>query len=63
MTGHILVRGPSLMLGYLNNPNVVEDTIVGGWLKTGDVGFQDRGKWYIVDRAKVRSILRNNHPY
>lgn len=54
-TGHILVRGPSLMIGYLNNPNTSEDMIVDGWLRTGDIGYQKEGKWYIVDRAKVRT--------
>lgn len=50
--GEILIRGPSTMNCYLNNPEATERTIVDGWLVTGDIGYQREGKWYIVDRAK-----------
>lgn len=42
------------MQGYLGNLEATEDAIdSGGWLKTGDVGYKQHGKFYIVDRRKV----------
>ena len=53
--GEILLRGPCLMMGYLKNEAGTKCAIQDGWLHTGDVGYQRGGKWYIVDRIKVRS--------
>ncbi len=52
--GEVLIRGPQVMLGYLNNPTATADTIDGdGWLHTGDVATADDEGWfYIVDRVK-----------
>lgn len=41
------------MTSYLGNTEATQSAIVGGWLHTGDIGYQRRGKWYISDRAKV----------
>lgn len=51
--GEILVRGYSLMSGYLKNTEATKSALDNGWLRTGDIGYQHEGKWYIVDRAKV----------
>ena len=51
--GEIMIRGPSLMNGYLGNHEATEETIKDGWVQTGDVGYHKDGKLYIVERAKV----------
>jgi acyl-CoA synthetase (AMP-forming)/AMP-acid ligase II len=52
--GEVLIRGPQVMLGYLNNPGASAETIDSdGWLHTGDVATADDDGWfYIVDRVK-----------
>ncbi|WP_370156176.1 long-chain fatty acid--CoA ligase [Ferrovibrio sp.] len=51
--GEILLKGPHVFMGYLNNPQKTAETIVDGWLHTGDVGTVDNEGWYrITDRMK-----------
>lgn len=53
--GEVLLRGPVIMKGYLNNPEANAKTFTAdGWMRTGDVGKFDTktGEFYIVDRIK-----------
>lgn len=51
--GEICVRGPLVMDGYLNQPELTAAAMQGGWLHTGDIAVQDElGYIYIVDRKK-----------
>jgi acyl-CoA synthetase (AMP-forming)/AMP-acid ligase II len=52
--GELFIRGPQVMLGYLNNPEASAQAVdEDGWLHTGDVGYADAdGFFYIVDRLK-----------
>ena len=51
--GQIVFRGYGLMLGYWNNPEATAETIVDGWLRTGDIGVIDElGLLKMLDRAK-----------
>lgn len=51
--GEIVVRGPSVMLGYYGRPEETADAIRGGWLYTGDLAVQDeRGYYFFRDRRK-----------
>ena len=51
--GELLVKVPSMMLGYLDNPEATASAKdPEGWLKTGDLGYCKEGKYYIVGRKK-----------
>jgi long-chain acyl-CoA synthetase len=52
-TGELVIRGPNVMMGYLNKPEETAQTLRNGWLHTGDiVSFDDDGYCYVKDRKK-----------
>ncbi len=50
--GEILVSGPCLMKGYYKRPDLTAETIINGWLHTGDIGVWDGDSLKITDRKK-----------
>ncbi len=54
VTGELLIRGPNVFMGYLNQPEKTAETIdADGWLHTGDVGSMDAdGYFRITDRMR-----------
>ena len=51
--GEIVARGPRIMKGYWKQEEDTESTIKGGWLYTGDLGYQDEdGYIYLAGRAR-----------
>ena len=51
--GELLVKATTVFKGYYNNPKATAETIVDGWLHTGDVAEQlPDGSWSLVDRKK-----------
>ena len=56
--GEIVLRSPTVMLGYYKNAEETQKTIVDGWLYTGDIGYVDEdGYFYITDRKKDLIIV------
>ncbi|MDI9580520.1 MAG: AMP-binding protein, partial [Thermobispora sp.] len=51
--GEIVTSGPQVIPGYWNKPEATAESLPGGELRTGDVGFMDEDGWfYLVDRKK-----------
>jgi long-chain acyl-CoA synthetase len=62
--GDIIVKGDNVMQGYLNHPDITEETIINGWLLTGDMGYIDEdGYLFIVDRKKDLIISKGINIY
>jgi len=51
--GELCVAGPQVMLGYYKNQKATDNTIMEGWLHTGDIArYNEDGQFFIVDRLK-----------
>jgi long-chain acyl-CoA synthetase len=62
--GEIWFKGPNLIRGYWNRPEATAETIVDGWLRTGDIGrLDDEGFVYVEDRAKDIVIRAGENVY
>lgn len=62
--GELWLRGAGLMEGYYNNPEATAETIVDGWLATGDIATVDEnGIYTIVDRKKSMVISGGENIY
>jgi len=58
--GEIIVKGPSVMIGYYDNPEATEEVLKDGWLYTGDYGrFDDEGFLYLCGRKKFVIVTKN----
>lgn len=58
--GEIWVRGTSVMQGYYQMPKETEETLVDGWLRTGDLGYVDEDNYiHLTGRLKNLIITPN----
>jgi long-chain acyl-CoA synthetase len=62
--GEIVVRGPNVMLGYLNKPQETAEALRNGWMHTGDGGYMDDdGFIYVCDRLKDMIVSGGENIY
>ncbi len=62
--GEIWFKGPNLISGYWNRPEATAETIVDGWLRSGDLGRIDEdGFVYVMDRAKDMVLRGGENVY
>ncbi len=57
--GEICVRGGNVMAGYWNAPEKTAETLVGGWLRTGDIGHRRPDGYYVITDRK-KDMLKPN---
>ena len=64
VTGEICIKGENVMAGYWKNPKSTADTVVDGWLHTGDMGYmRDAEMLYVVGRFKSLLIAADGEKY
>jgi fatty-acyl-CoA synthase len=60
--GHVVLRGPSVMMGYFGRTDLTDQAIHHGWLDSGDLGFTHDGELYVCGRHKDVVVVRGaNH--
>ncbi len=55
--GEVLIRGPIVMSGYYNRPDVNAAALADGWLHTGDLGYLDKGGRLVITGRKKEIIV------
>jgi long-chain acyl-CoA synthetase len=62
--GEIIVKGGNVMKGYWNNPKSTKETIIDGWLHTGDMGYISKDNYlYVLGRFKSLMIGNDGEKY
>lgn len=62
--GEIVIQGDNVMKGYFKNPESTNETIIDGWLRTGDIGLMDKDGFLTVSgRRKALLISRDGEKY
>jgi fatty-acyl-CoA synthase len=61
--GELRLRGPSVMAGYFNEPELTREAFAGGWLKTGDIGYLAGREVHICGRSKELIIVNGRNYY
>jgi len=64
IVGEVILRGPNVMKGYLNQPELTAETLRGGWLHSGDAGYFDAdGCLWLSGRIKDMIISGGENVY
>jgi long-chain acyl-CoA synthetase len=58
--GEILTRGDNVMLGYYKNPEATEESLINGWLHTGDLGIIDKNGYLFIKGRSKNMLLGAN---
>jgi fatty-acyl-CoA synthase len=61
--GQVLLKGPSVFRGYLDREALSRETLAGGWLHTGDLGYLADGELFICGRVKDTIIVNGRNYY
>ena len=62
--GEIVIKGENVMAGYFKNDSATSETVIDGWLHTGDMGYMDNdGFLYVVGRFKSLLIASDGEKY
>ena len=62
--GELVIYGPTITPGYWNRPDATAETVVEGWLQSGDLGYRDAdGFLFVVDRAKDMILRGGENVY
>ena len=63
-SGEIVIRGENVMAGYWKNPKSTAETVIDGWLHTGDMGYMhESGFLYVMGRFKSLLIASDGEKY
>ncbi len=54
--GEVVIRGPGVMSGYVNNPTATAEAFFGDWFRTGDLGISRDGYLFLTGRLKEMII-------
>lgn len=61
--GQILLKGPSVFRGYLDREAMTRETLAGGWLHSGDLGYLADGELFVCGRVKDTIIVNGRNYY
>lgn len=56
--GEFIIRGDTVMLGYLSDEEATAETLREGWLHTGDIGYRDQDGYFYIRGRKKEMIIR-----
>jgi long-chain acyl-CoA synthetase len=56
--GEIVVQGPNVMKGYYKDEEATRETLLNGWLHTGDLGYIDRDGYFYIKGRKKEMVIR-----